>query len=199
MKKLAQKLNTQKTRSIVLGLVLAIAFSIGGSLVVAQGTQNSDNAELLSFDRVSRIGSLAIGSVMTPAWFSVNQDLSLDCMRQAMDEPEIIANVQSCFSVMGSSLFTNLLVNQNTHIIGSTLAVGDGTNLAPASAAESFDIQTIDVDDGTGSLMASSLMYGGANAPAPRDLTTQRAVCADNAGILIPCAGGETTTTPPGT
>jgi hypothetical protein len=210
MKKFLQKLNTKKSRSIVLGFALALAFGLGSSFVTAQSSFSTqlDSAaniaqDVISFDRVSRIGSLSIGSTVTNELFDF-----LECMVVGFDATNNASNAKSCLSVDGSSTFSNILVNQPGYFM-ENLVVGEGSGSLFTTANQAFEIK--DPSPINGSLMTSSLAYYTNGLFAPRDLTTQRGVCADNDGKLFSCeitvdpagqcgtAAGVMTSTPPTT
>ncbi len=204
MKKIFQKINTKKSRSVVFGLVLAFMLTAGISVVKAQGNSTLDNVNGVansvlfqnaqnvsqfisnSTQPTQRIGSLAIGG-------SVPSDVldSIDCILGGPNY-SVLDGDESCLSVSGIATFFNVISKQPSYFL-SSLIVSDDPDVGNLSASHALEIQ--EPIGGLG-LMVSSLGYTNATGNfAPRDLVTQSHVCAEMDGTMVRCNNGTVTTT----
>ena len=187
MKKIFNNTTIKKIASIGLGvfIIILLVFAVNTSSISAQESESSDAGILnLTFDRMSRIGSLAINTSLISSY---NLFRDINCMVQNYFPLETFtSNAKACLMVTGSSVFSNILVNQPGYVAGRLFV-----DEAEFSAYQ-FDIQTPVNAIGNKSMMVSSLQYPSPETLAPRDRTSQRGVCADNNGELVVCACTET-------
>ena len=206
MKKIFQKINTKKSRSVVFGLVLTFMLTAGISVVQAQNSSTiggtldniGDIANSVLFHRAQnvkpfladsteplwRIGSLGIGGSVPELTFDSGY---LNCILTDNNN----GSQESCLSVTGLATFFNVISKQPSYFL-SSLIVSDDPNVGNLSASHALEIQ--EPIGGLG-LMVSSLGYTDATGFAPRDLVTQSHVCAEMDGTMVRCDNGTVTTT----
>jgi len=185
MKKLFNKINTKISRSVVLGLILALTFTAVQSAVANQGTRNTVPFIANSSSLVSRIGSLSIAGPLPSIMTSTVDECIIG------DTPGLLLSsgqVGTCLNVSGLGSFSNLLVQQV--VLGGNAIVGDPT----LSSTTSFDGGTSNEPsfvvkaDGT-SIMVGGLVYPDPATFNPRDVnTSERTVCSDSSGKLVVCS-----------
>lgn len=194
MKHLLSKINTKTNRSIIAGLGLAMILMAGSSL--AQQFTIPSPVPLVEWigqneEIVDRNGSLTIGDVVTPAWMK-NPDAAgfPDCI---LDENANEIRTESCLDVSGGASFANLFVRRAAYLTGIT-AIGGSTALGSATFPSATDARFVvqDIAGTRDSILVTGLAYyDDSNLFAPRNLTTQRAVCARQDGTLFACTQGE--------
>lgn len=185
MKTLLKKMNTKTVASIVVGIVLAVVMNAGASMVAAQNPSTVEPFLGPISGLMSRIGSLAIGSSTVPSWVN-----DWDECVTADNSP--IFQTQTCLDVAGSGVFSNLIVDQNAHVLETaTISTAPTYNPGTRSAVgidPAFWIEAVGGNDG---FLIQGL--GRTNGPVgeyyPLDTTTQREVCADADGTLAICSG----------
>ncbi|MFT7328292.1 MAG: hypothetical protein ACI870_000479 [Crocinitomicaceae bacterium] len=187
MKKIFKKINTKTMRSIITGLLLAGIFTAGSALVQAKGTGYYSSARVAPFipnatSLVSKIGSLSVGSTSIPVWFSEVGFCNTADYTSFAD--------QTCLQVIGQAVFSNVLVQQITST--GFFVSGDPAIESPSEGIEA-QANFIVKNQGTQSgILVGGLKYSTSGGFTPRDLTTQRGVCADATGKLVICTGSGT-------
>jgi len=189
MKKLLQKINTRATRSIVLGLVLTLVMIAGTSMVSAQ-LQTSVVPFLGATSSLSsRIGSLTIGSSSSASWLSGGIGGRIECIHS--DSNFLFAS-ETCLDVTGAGTFGNLVVDQVARVI-ETVTVSTASEYSGGPGSLGIQPVFLIEDDplvapGAESMLIQGLGYEVLGSFSPRDLTSERAVCADENGKLTICS-----------
>ncbi|MCI5051452.1 MAG: hypothetical protein MRY57_04030 [Candidatus Pacebacteria bacterium] len=189
MKKLLRKINTQTSRSIVLGLALSFALLGGVSSVLASNVVPFIGGG--AGNLIERNGSLTIGDTTSASWI-VNQ--VQDCIVAELSAPAR----ETCLDVSGGSAFINLLVDRSAYLTGKTaignFSGGSATSF-PGGIPGAFIVQATQA--GFDSILVTGLArLDQSGNLAPRDLTTHSRVCAQQDGTLYTCSGGEVTDEP---
>jgi len=188
MKKLLQKINTKATRSILMGLVLALFMSAGASFVSAELLSPTVPFLGASSGLASRIGSLTVGSSSIASWMT-------DSRSTICTNAQTIGT-ETCLDVTGTGTFSNFISGQKVNVV-ETVTVTDlvtyngsgGGSGFTGGIVPTFLIQNISATND--SMLVQSLGYYVLGVFNPRDYTTKRQVCADANGTLsITCSAG---------
>lgn len=177
--------------SVIIGLALAVLLQIGASQWV--GAQNVQMESVVPFITknvaapMSKIGSLAVGSMMVPGWI---YNLDAKCMVT----PDMSDRIHSCLDVNGNSTFQKLWVTPPALL---DMVVVTVLGQIPSEGGSGWDISfgpKFIIEDISGvtndSMLISGLGRYSGGVFNPQDLSTLRNVCAAPNGTLVPCGGG---------
>lgn len=194
MKKLLQKINTRETRSLIFGLVLALAIGGASSFVSAQGSISTGGGTAAvpflgpTTGLLSRIGSLTVGASTTASW--ITSTLSeIGCTRSTYN------GVNTCLDVSGGGTFANLIIDQTTQVRETAVvsSLGEyGGGLGDLGIIPTFLIEDIGAANnsmlvqGLGRVSGSEGSEGQQNFN-PLNTTNERDICARPSGELRIC------------
>lgn len=190
MKKLLQKINTRETRSLIFGLVLALAIGGASSFVSAQGSISTGGGTAAvpflgpTTGLLSRIGSLTVGASTTPLWIEL-----LECNKSSL------LGTMTCLDVSGGGTFANLIIDQTTQVRLTAVvsSLGEyGGGLGDLGIIPTFLIEDIGAANnsmlvqGLGRVSGSEGSEGQQNFN-PLNTTNERDICARPSGELRIC------------
>ncbi len=185
MKKIVEKINTTAGRSVIAGVVLAIAGISAYGIIASESRVSVVDGD----QALTRIGSLVAGeySDENGAWLK-GQNEEVYGLNGCLNNEEVRDDsiIQTC--LQADAWFDQLVVDQDAEILGRAFAGvrSDGGFTDVDQEFVVYDNAATDQD----SIMVSSLQYRNtAGTFAPRDAVTQRGVCADANGVLYACGG----------
>ena len=193
-KKIVSFLKNSQTKFFVLGIVLAVIISFSLS-ALASPVQTYKFIQSES-GLVSRIGSLSVNQEGTASWINPkgwhsgkHAGKRESCLTTygLSDKNE----VESCLDVKGPGAFSKIITLDIPTFIYSTLFIGDSSSFGNITGLPSGLILEDDSNSTNNSILAAGLQRNGPDGKlAPRDLTSQRNLCADKiTGKLYPCGG----------